>query len=268
MELKCGYSVALDPVERHFAYVRKHAIGHLELDLLRPACALERFTPARAAAIKKDAARLKATLSLHVPYVVDLAARIEIVRRATIEYIKKVVRLGKRLGVTHVTVHIGVCHGNRSDKRQYRAARARVIAALRRITAEAARCRVKIALENSSPARPGSGFISIGDNPADLSFIFRKIRSPWLNLCLDLGHAHLAGGAGPFIKKFPLKIICVHYHDNRGERDEHLDIGEGRIDFRAVLARLRKTGFKGPYVSETFNKLRPHQTRARLLKLF
>jgi len=267
MDLRFGYSVALDPVEKHFAYVKKHAIDHLELDFLRPVCAIERFTPARVSLIAKKAKAYGVSLSLHVPYVVDLSARILAVRRATIDYVKNIVRLGKTLNVSHVTLHIGVCHGSRKDKKHYFAARERVIEAIREIVVEARKCKVKLALENSSPVKRGTGFLSIGDNIEDLSFIFGHVKSPWLNLCLDLGHAQIAGGAGPFIKKFSSKIICVHYHDNMGEKDDHLDIGEGVIDFRQILLQLIKVGFKGPFVSETFDRLRPHETREKLLNL-
>ena len=268
MKVTYGYSVALDPVEKHFAYAKKYGVNHLELDLLRPVCAIEKFTKTRVASIKKSAKTCNISLSLHVPYVVDLSQWILVIRQATLEYIKKIVRLGKALGVTHVTLHIGVCHGLHCDKKGYAAARARVIEAIKEIIAEAAKCKVKIALENSNPAKRDGGFIAIGDNIKDLSLIFNHVRSPWLNLCLDLGHAQIAGGAIPFIKKFASKIICVHYHDNMGKCDDHLDIGKGVIKFKEILPHLLKSGFKGPFVSETFNKLQPHETRARLLKLF
>ena len=260
--------MALDPVEKHFAYVKKYGVNHLELDLLRPACAIEKFTKPRVELIKKKAAMCGVSLSLHVPYVVDLSERIISIRRATLEYVKKIIRLGKALKVTHVTLHIGVCHGLHRDKKGYAATRARVIEAIKEITAEAARYRVKIALENSNPVKRDGGFIAIGDNIEDLNIIFNRVRSPWLNLCLDLGHAQIAGGPLPFIKKFASKIICVHFHDNMGKHDEHLDIGKGVIKFKEILPRLVKSGFNGPFVSETFNKLRPHETRERLLKLF
>jgi len=268
MKIIYGYSIALDPVEKHFAYVKKFGVDHLELDLLRPVCAIETFTKTRVALIKKIAKTHNISLSLHVPYVVDLSERIISIRRATLEYIKNIVRLGKALNVTHVTLHIGVCFGLHRDKKSYAAARTRVIEAIREIAAEAAKCKVKIALENSNPVERDGGFIAIGDNIEDLNLIFNHVRSPWLNLCLDLGHAQIAGGALPFIKKFASKIICVHFHDNMGKRDDHLDIGEGVIKFKEILPRLIRSGFRGPFVSETFNKLRPHEIRERLLKLF
>jgi L-ribulose-5-phosphate 3-epimerase UlaE len=43
----------------------------------------------------------------------------------------------------------------------------------------------------------------------------------------------------------------LHVHDNLGKVDQHLVIGEGNIDFRALLNGLKD--YKGPFIIESMN---------------
>ncbi|OPY26526.1 MAG: hypothetical protein A4E31_01455 [Methanomassiliicoccales archaeon PtaU1.Bin030] len=47
------------------------------------------------------------------------------------------------------------------------------------------------------------------------------------------------------------RIINLHVHDNRGEFDEHLPIGDGTVDFPQVIKGLK--GYRGRYVIESRN---------------
>ena len=51
------------------------------------------------------------------------------------------------------------------------------------------------------------------------------------------------------IDAFSDRIANVHIHDNMGDRDSHLTIGDGNIDFRHVLKRLSSYG--GNYIIES-----------------
>jgi sugar phosphate isomerase/epimerase len=44
------------------------------------------------------------------------------------------------------------------------------------------------------------------------------------------------------------RFINVHLHDNLGERDQHLAVGEGNIDFKKVLSAL--SDYQGRFVIE------------------
>ena len=53
------------------------------------------------------------------------------------------------------------------------------------------------------------------------------------------------------IDTFSDRIANVHIHDNMGERDEHLTLGEGSIDFQHVISMLK--GYTGNYIIESKN---------------
>jgi sugar phosphate isomerase/epimerase len=80
---------------------------------------------------------------------------------------------------------------------------------------------------------------------------------PNLGLTLDVGHANL-GGLGnksiAIIEKFGKLIRHVHLHDNRGgqsqDDDLHLPIGDGTVDFRAIMTSLMNAGYEGTLTLE------------------
>ncbi len=99
---------------------------------------------------------------------------------------------------------------------------------------------VRVALENM----PNMGMIMMGRSPGELLPLLEGFD---LGICLDIGHAHTAGTIDDFLHHKD-RVINVHIHDNLGDRDAHLPIGEGSIDFTKVLREL--SGYGGLYVIE------------------
>jgi len=71
--------------------------------------------------------------------------------------------------------------------------------------------------------------------------LFARLRPAGAGLCLDCGHLTAFGRApldewlevlGPFIGQ-------LHLHDNLGQKDDHLPMGRGRVDFRRLFAYLK-----------------------------
>jgi sugar phosphate isomerase/epimerase len=82
-------------------------------------------------------------------------------------------------------------------------------------------------------------------------------RLPELCMTLDLGHGEILSqpnASFDFIARFPDHIRHVHLHDNHGgshvKDDLHLPIGQGSIDFAAILRALRATGYDGGFSFE------------------
>ena len=67
-------------------------------------------------------------------------------------------------------------------------------------------------------------------------------------VCLDAGHAHLAGGAPESAETASGLVLAALLHDNNGREDLHRAPGEGTINWPAVLTACWKTGFAGPWI--------------------
>src|SRR5690606_97778 len=57
-------------------------------------------------------------------------------------------------------------------------------------------------------------------------------------VCLDVGHAHLLGGAAETIERLSGHVVTTHVHDNRGRSDDHLAPFDGTVDWPSVLMTL------------------------------
>ena len=84
------------------------------------------------------------------------------------------------------------------------------------------------------------------------------------SVCFDIGHAHTNGNIDDFVKHVPL-FANVHIHDNNGKSDQHLAIGEGKIDFDHVLSLM--AGYRHRYVIEARKIESAPLSMARLKKL-
>jgi sugar phosphate isomerase/epimerase len=75
--------------------------------------------------------------------------------------------------------------------------------------------------------------------PDRLQEIIRIAHFDDIGFCFDIGHAHFGIGVRASFNTMQDKIRSTHLHDNHGEKDEHLWIGEGTIDWEEAMALLR-----------------------------
>lgn len=94
------------------------------------------------------------------------------------------------------------------------------------------------------------------------------LNSPYVGICLDTGHANIAGQDIPqMIRAFGTRLHTLHLNDNFGKRsgvneDLHLFPGDGNIAWEPVMAALRETGFAGALNIEPIASL-PESTPAQ-----
>ncbi|MFH1981268.1 MAG: sugar phosphate isomerase/epimerase family protein [Pseudomonadota bacterium] len=74
--------------------------------------------------------------------------------------------------------------------------------------------------------------------------------------CLDIGHANAFGErpVAEWLETLGPHIGQMHLHDNAGDTDEHLPLGDGRIDLKAVLRFLETRAATPPILT-----LEPHR---------
>ena len=69
-------------------------------------------------------------------------------------------------------------------------------------------------------------------------------------MTLDVGHANTFGKPEEYFKTFNKRIAHVHLHDNYGDKDEHLPVGEGNIDFGRLFHAMGNRISKLPLTIE------------------
>ncbi|MEW5724382.1 MAG: sugar phosphate isomerase/epimerase family protein [Thermodesulfobacteriota bacterium] len=91
--------------------------------------------------------------------------------------------------------------------------------------------------------------------PEDFFPLFEALAPEGVGFCLDTGHA-AAFGRVPllaWLEALAPRLAVLHLHDNHGDRDEHLALGRGVIDFAALFSFLAGWGMKPAAVT-----LEPH----------
>ena len=131
--------------------------------------------------------------------------------------------------------------------------------ALAQLARRAEELGVTLAVENCGPYHAGvdrtaAGLVSLIDGPG----------SPRVGACLDTGHAAVNGNLADLVRLLGKRIVHLHLHDNHGQRDEHLPIGRGTIDFAPLAAVL--ADFDGMAIAEVvWDDAAPAETAEQLL---
>lgn len=79
------------------------------------------------------------------------------------------------------------------------------------------------------------------EDPATIEDLIKEIDSDRFGFCLDTGHFNLFSKRPlkEWIDRLGHRIIEVHIHDNNGTKDEHLAIGDGKMDFDLFFRLLK-----------------------------
>lgn len=107
---------------------------------------------------------------------------------------------------------------------------------LSRLAGVAERLGVTIAVENLAPVFRGPEHL--GHTPMLIRTLCKRISSPALGLCLDVGHAHVVADArhadvGELIEPVLDSVVLFHLHDNLGARrnpEPRLELDPLRLD--------------------------------------
>lgn len=101
---------------------------------------------------------------------------------------------------------------------------------------------IRLGLESFCWESPKT-FSSIFSSPTEFLGFVEGLGSEYLGITLDTGHAFQHGvNISNFVKRCKGLIINVHIHDSDGKA-AHLPVGEGKIDFTAVVKSLKQVGY-------------------------
>jgi sugar phosphate isomerase/epimerase len=87
-------------------------------------------------------------------------------------------------------------------------------------------------------------------NTAEMLWILAAMQSPNVAVCLDTGHARLAGELETAVQKLSGHLRLVHASDNHGQYDDHLPPGRGSINWPHFLELLATSQFSGSIMLE------------------
>ena len=95
-------------------------------------------------------------------------------------------------------------------------------------------------------------------SPQELNSIVKKINSPWIVACVDVGHASLTGyEPEDFISQVDPSILkCLHVQDNDYLGDRHTLPYLAELNWDAIMTSLKKNGYAGDLTLEIVTYIR------------
>ena len=189
-----------------------------------------------------DLNRLKSVLSdfksvdIHAPFEnfdINLSSPNELIRKASVQCIKKSINFAAELNADTLTVHTG-------KMREY-------------LSGNSAGAPLAESLFELEPELK-KGDLMLGvevDTPLGYELV-RNVDLPHAGITLDTGHMCFDNGRGwreygsiaNVIREYHDKLVHMHFHDFNGGKD-HLPLGQGEIDFREIIQALCEVGFEG-----------------------
>ena len=252
------------PLSRdHLVEIAAHGFESVELFANRPHLAYE-----SAAAIQTLQEALQDTglrvHALHAPIAgalqggqwtapYSIAAGKEPARGHAVSEVLASLDMARRVGAGTLVVHLGVPDGQRPSPDDNSEAAAR--RSIEELHAAAEIAGVRLALE-VMPNR-----LSAAERL--VAWIEEDLELADVGICLDFGHAHLAGDVVDAVETVSGHLLTTHVHDNHGRADEHLLPFEGGIPWEAVLMAVQKVGYDGPLVFELAGSSAPRQVLER-----
>lgn len=167
--------------------------------------------------------------------------------RSVAAMLSTVMDRAERLDARMITVHLGSCPPGDDRTEALRAVYEGILLALPELERRA----IRLALENHTNAIITS---AIGDTPPEFDWLLDRLQSPWIGRTLDIGHAHINSHLEEFLARPFDRIFNMHLHDNHGKQDQHLALGEGGIDWGAVLERVARECYAGIVTFEFFTQ--------------
>ena len=160
-------------------------------------------------------------IQAHAPYPKDYLSLPPLERKASDDSVIKAMKWAAELEIPHIVVH--PIKGSIDENVRYFSS-----------LIEKQEKPIRIAIENMETRE------EIWD--ADSLITIANELQPFTGICLDTGHAHIAGEDIPsFIKKSGDLLIGTHIADNNGKEDQHLLPGFGTIAWEDVIKAFKES---------------------------
>ncbi len=241
---RIGYDAGAARLEDSLTTAAEYGFHYLDFNADYGPNRLTNWDEARVDAVVSAAAASDITLTLHTASSVNIAEFSPYVDEAVDRYLEGSIDLARRLGCLGVVVHGGY---HFSSELEYRMQAS--LERLQRAVAVAEAAGVNLFLENLNFEPDYAEIHYLAHTVAECRYYFDAIASERLGWAFTVNHAHLVPeGIDGFLDAFGIaRIGEVRLADNTGEREVHLNPGEGNIDFPSVFRRLESGGYTGFY---------------------
>ncbi|MGE5208258.1 MAG: sugar phosphate isomerase/epimerase family protein [Alphaproteobacteria bacterium] len=197
------------------------------------------------------------TYSFHAPFApnIDIASSDDAQRAASVAEIFKAAESAAVLQVHYFVLHPGPENPAAIPSHEQLPRMQHVVESLNVVARHCRELGIMCVLENKLP------HLLFG-NTSDILWILDGINSAEVGVCLDTGHAFLAGDMHNLVHKLSGHLRMIHAHDNDGAGDNHWPPGDGKIDWPQFMGDLMEIRFHGAFVLEMAGHEDPTVTMA------
>jgi len=227
---RIGFQPDIDQdILQAFDFAKENGFTHIELLMDHPFYHYERLNPSEVAELSMS---YDVEVLIHAPATQTnfLAVSSEF-REASYRELTNTIRFAEKCGAKLVTFHIGWNPG--------------FITAKGFVFREEwyDRHNENVLINEMIPYLKRYGEILAIENTIDITGGIKRgieeiLRKTDVSLTFDIGHYNVKKNHGVFLKHFD-RVKNIHLHDNRGEFDEHLSVGDGCIDYTIIPKSYR-----------------------------
>jgi len=202
----------------------------------------------RVATLKEAAKSFNLEFTVHAPFAdINIASPSKEIRTSCMKRLKQsmayAIALDAKVWVFHPGMQTGISQFYPgADWKQNSQS-------IQEIYKSADECGLNIAFENL----PGKYWFLM-NKPEEFTRFYRETNLP-IGIAMDLAHANLEVQIEPFFNMLSDKIVHIHASDNNGIEDQHLGIGQGKIDWNWLAQTLEKMGYDKSVIVESITNV-------------
>ena len=241
---RIGHDAGANKLEDALTWAAANGIHYIDINTDRGPNHLDTWTDERISDVKATCQQHDIHLGNHTLSGVNVAEFSPFLSDAVDEYLKANIDLSQKLGCEWTIVHAGFHFTSNLLERKDAS-----LERLKRIVAYAESVGALLLLENLNFEPDDAEVHYLAHTVEECRVYFDAIASKNFGMAFTINHANLVpDGIDGFLDAFGIdRIGEVRLADNNGDKEVHLNPGEGNIDFPAVFNRLEDSGYQGHY---------------------
>ena len=238
-------------------FLKKVGYEEVEIWVEPPQLSLDTVSEEEIERIRKEKDILGLDVAVHAPIRdLNLSSLNHGSRKEALRQTKDAIVFARKIEAPIVIIHPG---RNSSLKDPFEHTQERFYESMEEIVTTAQENNIIIAMENMEK-RKGEYILT----PEDMLEVKRRIPSDYLRFTFDIAHAHTHTNTEEivnFYKAIADHVAHIHISDNKGfDSKTHMKMGEGHINFEAILTALLQNNFKGYLTIEGYQPLSAEKT--------